>query len=186
MMRRIGMRGRVIAILITFTISGLWHGASMVFLFWGIFNGIALSYEMITIKSRKKFWAKFSPVTGKFIAVTITFIFTVMSFTFGRANNLAEGFYIIKYSILGMKGSIYQLMHHSLKLNLGMTKTQFLIAFMAVILMELIQYVQRGRSVSEVIQKYPKIIRWSIYYLFVWMIISFGVFDQTNFIYFQF
>ena len=185
-MRKQRVWGMVIAIMITFAISGLWHGARFTYLLWGVFNGIALSYEVATVKARKTFWKKISPATGKFICIAITFLFSLTSFTFSRAKDVTDGFYMIKYAILGLPETINKLIHHTINLHPGMTKGDFLIIIAAVILMELIQLKQSKVSVREWLMTKPQYFRWSLYYALIIVIIVFGKFNETSFIYIQF
>ena len=51
-LRKWKLWGIAIALILTFLISGLWHGATICFAFWGIMQGIMLSIEAFTHKRR--------------------------------------------------------------------------------------------------------------------------------------
>jgi alginate O-acetyltransferase complex protein AlgI len=88
----------VFATLITFLISGFWHGAGWNFIFWGFLTGLFIVAEILLkvkpLKIRK------SPV--KKIA-GIIYVFLVFAFTeiFFRAKNIKEGFFVVKRIITG-------------------------------------------------------------------------------------
>ena len=70
-------------ILITFFLSGLWHGADWKFVFFGLINGIALIIN--------HFWKIFKlPKLPKLISWFLTIIVVLISFVFFRANDIDE------------------------------------------------------------------------------------------------
>jgi hypothetical protein len=83
-------------ILITFIISGLWHGANWTFVIWGALNGIYLIIEAIFIKQHKK----------SYVGILLTFMLINFSWIFFRANNINESFYIVK-SIFTTPGKLF-------------------------------------------------------------------------------
>jgi hypothetical protein len=53
--------------------------------------------------------------------------------------------------------------------------------------MEIIHYVQRDKSIRQIVTTYPMGARWSLYFLFIMAFFILGVFDKpAQFIYFQF
>ena len=48
----------IINIIITFTVSGLWHGANITFIIWGFYHGILYSIESKTKNIREKIYGK--------------------------------------------------------------------------------------------------------------------------------
>ncbi len=70
---------------ITFLLSGLWHGASWNFIFWGAYHGTFLTID-------KFGWKKVSDRLPYFINVSITFLLVTIGWLFFRAESLNEGF----------------------------------------------------------------------------------------------
>lgn len=170
--------GMVLAIFFTFVISGLWHGVGWVFVLWGVINGIALAYELYTVKWRKKFWKKFSPRVSMQVCKIITFIFTVLSFTFARSNSLGDAGYIFTH--------FFDLSKSVSPFALGLNPFNLLIAIGAIVLMEVIQYYQSKESVRAIIASKPVRVRWAIYCLAILLILNLGDFSGGSFIYIQF
>lgn len=80
---RNGMYKKIKNVLIVFILSGLWHGASANFLYWGLLHGILyLLAEYITI-----------PVSS-FLKVFLTFILINLTWIFFRSNNFNESILI--------------------------------------------------------------------------------------------
>jgi alginate O-acetyltransferase complex protein AlgI len=53
--RNMRMAGNIFALIITFVICGLWHGASWTFIAWGFIHGFYMVFSLITSKPRKWF-----------------------------------------------------------------------------------------------------------------------------------
>jgi alginate O-acetyltransferase complex protein AlgI len=92
--RKLGVWGIVLALLMTFMISGIWHGAALTYIIWGLMQGVFLSIESLTNKKRviieKKF--KLSNKTWYIVLGSIsTFILFAASLVFGRAANISDG-----------------------------------------------------------------------------------------------
>ncbi|CAN0454692.1 unnamed protein product [Pylaiella littoralis] len=55
---RITVRVRVLGLLLTMLLVGLWHGANWTFIVFGLFNGLLLAVERVPIFGRRKTLAK--------------------------------------------------------------------------------------------------------------------------------
>src|SRR6266851_2413487 len=95
-LRELGMIGIVAAFLLTFFISGLWHGANWTFVTWGMLHGFALTFEAVFARQRRKL-AKVIPAP-LFHAVMLTLTFSFVSFTyiFFRARSMADATIILE------------------------------------------------------------------------------------------
>ncbi len=91
--RKRGKWGIVLALMVAFLLSGLWHGAALTFVAWGLVQGVFLSVEALTVKSRKDFRTKHH-LNGKNWFIMFCCIFTFFLFAisqvFGRAATLPE------------------------------------------------------------------------------------------------
>ena len=69
-----------INLLITFFVSGLWHGASWMFVIWGGLHGFAMVIH--------RFWSRHSKFQlPRFVAGLLTFLFVALAWGFFRAEN---------------------------------------------------------------------------------------------------
>ena len=84
-MRSLGTLSNVIAIFITFTICGIWHGAGINFVLWGALHGILLIIGMLTAKPKDKLYTKLRIKNSVILNIWKTF------FTF----NLITGAWIL-------------------------------------------------------------------------------------------
>ncbi|QGU95839.1 MBOAT family protein [Clostridium bovifaecis] len=177
-------------IFITFMVSGLWHGASWTFVIWGALHGIYQIVGALTKRFRESFADTIGltkmPKLHKFIKALITFILVDFAWIFFRANSLSDALYVVKNLFRGL-GDINSLNRVvELLLSLGLDKTSFLVGIAAIAIMEMVHLLQRRNSIVDILNKQTALFRWVIYYVLIFTIMLFGVFEQSQFIYFQF
>jgi len=86
---RVSQKRVYLNLLIVFTLTGFWHGASWNFLFWGLFHGLFLVLERIGLdKLLKKLWTPFQHL----YALTIV----IIGWVFFRVESINDGFYFVK------------------------------------------------------------------------------------------
>jgi alginate O-acetyltransferase complex protein AlgI len=78
----------IAAIMITFLLAGLWHGASWNFVFWGGLHGAALDIYRI--------WKRFGLSLPKPFAWFTTFMFINAAWVFFRAGTFSDALHILK------------------------------------------------------------------------------------------
>lgn len=86
--RNIGTTGILLAVMITFLLSGLWHGAAITFIIWGLIHGMAICFDVFTRKSREKLSAKLPSWLFSFLQIFITFHIVAVSFVFFKSPDL--------------------------------------------------------------------------------------------------
>lgn len=97
--RKYRLFGIALALLITFIISGIWHGAAITFIVWGLIQGVFLSIEALTGKKRTEFEKKHNLKNNcvyTIIGICFTFILFAASLILGRAANLRDALIIYK------------------------------------------------------------------------------------------
>ena len=77
--RRGGKIMILLAVFITFFVSGLWHGASLTFVVWGLLHGAAISWDVISQKGRDNIKKWMPKAIYSFLSIFITFHFLVFS-----------------------------------------------------------------------------------------------------------
>jgi D-alanyl-lipoteichoic acid acyltransferase DltB (MBOAT superfamily) len=175
--RKYKMRGVVVSIFVTFLISGIWHGASLTFVVWGLMQGFYLSVEALTQKRRTQLEQKYK-LTSQFWYIALTIFVTYVLFTasqvFGRAANLDVAFTVYK-KILFQHGNIY----------LDITTLFFALFGLGIVLLKDFNEEFCSNRYSLFSSKYF-VVRCSAYVLLLFFTILFGVFSGSSFIYFQF
>ncbi len=170
-------------LLITFTISGLWHGANWTFVIWGAYNGLLLVLEKFAAP-----WYMQSGYIWTICRRCITLILMMIGWIFFRSQSVGQAIGIIHTIATG------------LSLSLGSIESAVLIAadgsialsvlsstLLLIIFMFVIEAQQEIRS-STVPNQLLLSRNWStacVVLLFP-MIMLFGVLRSSAFIYFQF
>lgn len=91
-------------LLITFTISGIWHGAEWTFLIWGALHGAYMMFALFTEKTRNWAGSKIGLVQGRkintLVNVLVTGVLVCIAWVFFRADNTAEALIVFKKAFL--------------------------------------------------------------------------------------
>lgn len=171
-------------LILVFLVSGLWHGADLSFVLWGLIHGIFNVLENIfgiNKKSRRK-----NILLDSFRRI-LTFIIVVFAFIYFRAENIHHGNeYLL--AIINNPRSL-NLMEDLSKTSFGISNIYpLLFGIIILFVFDILKY-----NKINLVEKVLKIIlpiRWLIYLAFIFAIIIFGVygpeFSESAFIYFQF
>ncbi|NCD00129.1 MAG: MBOAT family protein [Bacteroidia bacterium] len=155
-------------ILITFLVSGLWHGANWTFILWGTLNGIYILFESILFKEVRK----------TIFSRLITFVLICFSWVLFRANSIGEAIQIIG-TIFSNPGTLFIPNGADI-----VTPVYALLAISMLFLYELWNEFFAEKYKPYFFQKrYAKL---SFYCLIIILILYMGVFNNSQFIYFQF
>lgn len=175
-----GYKGKVranINLLITFLLSGLWHGANVTYLLWGGVFGLAGVVE-------KNIHIKRDGKLSKIIGIVVTFCISCFAWIFFRSNTLEEA----KYIIYHLTENITQWRQY---LSVGYQaigwdtykRIQIMISVLILFLADIVQ--DKGIGLKWV-RKLPVVIRWGIYILLVLCVLLFSRKGGVEFVYFQF
>ncbi len=167
---------------LTFVISGLWHGANWTFVLWGLLNGLYLVGGVATSRWRAALYerAGVNPAAPLAAAwrILCTFFLTCMGWILFRANSIDDAWYILTHlwkSAAGVRAAVQSFQHQDLFLVL-----------MAIAVVECVQLVRQPGLKLPRLATLPLPVRWSGYYGFLLFLVLFGVYRETQFIYFQF
>ena len=94
-----GVLKQIRNILIVWSLTGLWHGASWNFIVWGLYFGILLILEKFILK-------KYFSNVPKFIKGIYTLFLVMISFIIFQGDNLSNDFNIIK-GLFGLNGELF-------------------------------------------------------------------------------
>jgi D-alanyl-lipoteichoic acid acyltransferase DltB (MBOAT superfamily) len=178
-------------ILTVFLISGLWHGANWTFAVWGLLHAIFFIADAALTKVGKSIKAAFtffkSAKVYQPIRVVITFGMVTFAWIFFRAPSVKTAIHIVKSMFLDTLTDFSNLYHHlPSRLNLGLAGSELLIAVLSIVLLEVVHLLQAKASLSKRIKEQPTVLRWAIYFLFLFLLVTFSETHTRTFIYFQF
>ncbi len=185
--------------LIVFAVSGLWHGAAVAYMIWGILNGLyqVLSdvihtsvrnahIECLTKKMRKGSlnWG------GKILQVfqcVVTFLLICFSWLFFRAGDMSDALMLLK----NISFSNWRILGSSELFHLGISRELFVVLIIAIAVLGVVDYLKfQKKDVAEIIVQKKWWVQGIIFVLLVYAILVFGCYgveyDTNQFIYFQF
>jgi len=179
-------------LIIVFTLSGLWHGAKWTYVLWGFLMGLCLVLSYLTRDFRKTVAEKICitkfPKLHKVIQILITYsIFLFFGVPF-RAEKISDVFYIWSHLWLGWSNPTRGLDFDDFIITLGMpTQQEFNVGVIALGLLIIVEACKSyGISLKEKLEQRNMALRWSFYYLFLFLLAFYGVWNSSPFIYFQF
>lgn len=181
-----------------FLVSGFWHGANWTFIIWGALHGFYLVFAIITEKFRFKI-NEFLGITRfpwlyTLTQVLVTYTLVTIAWIFFRATTVGDAIYIINqipvavkdFGGLLIRGQLLTSEFTKLIGHVPVYTFDIVLSFLLIFFMESVHLIQRKYDLSSLVMRKPMAIRWSIYYILLFMIIFLGVYENRQFIYFQF
>ena len=183
-------RHHLINILIVFGVSGLWHGASLTFIIWGLLNGIyQISEKLMAPHSKKAFEMlkiNTETITYRVFKTFITTVLVGFSWIFFRANNLndlgvvLDKLFRFDYFNAVSFGRVYAL---------GLNEGNVIFAVISIAFLLAAELLEERRSVYHKLQSEPFLTKTFAYIILVLVIMVFGIYGDkqaAQFIYFKF
>lgn len=180
-------------LLVTFLLSGFWHGASWTFVIWGGLHGAYLILFSCLEKLKRKaaILAQLDMSTAFFrsIQTGVVFLLVCFGWIFFRAENLHDACYIAANLHRGVwtffAGFHFAAAEEILgRMGLTLSRLATLSAAMAVLV--LVEIVRESEQLKEKVARLPTFFRVFSFYVLVLSILSLGEFKNAPFIYFQF
>jgi hypothetical protein len=160
-------------LLITFVISGIWHGANWTFLLWGALHGVFMIFSVLKNKylPAKNENSLFRTVSG----IVFTFGSVMVLWIFFRARDVSSAFLILK-KIFTDPGPVFK----------GEGIPELLLAFLCIALL-LFKEIKDELGWNIRLMQHKNSVVCSISMaLMICLILLTGVFSGKSFIYFQF
>ena len=165
---RVRKSRRYFNLIITFLVSGLWHGANWTFVIWGGLNGVYQVVMNMFKLERPKLDNSFLSI----FQILTTFVLINFTWIFFRANNISDAILIIK-RIFTETGSLF------IGENAGFIYS--IIGISILLTKDLYDELDMKLSFTSRIH-----FKYLWYTSLILLILSIGVFDGSQFIYFQF
>jgi D-alanyl-lipoteichoic acid acyltransferase DltB (MBOAT superfamily) len=161
-------------LLITMILGGLWHGAAWTFVLWGVFQGaLLIAYRSA---ARRPAFAAWTGGNGAFSRVTswlVMFHLTCYGWLIFRAHSAQQVGTLTARVLTDLAPST---LDHASFITL-------LIYVLPLLLMHALE--ARANDVL-VVQRWPRVVRYSVYTATMYLTVLFGNFGGTDFLYFQF
>lgn len=182
----------MLAMLITFTLVGIWHGSSWKFVAYGLYNAffivLGIFFDPLLEGLFKKYKVNIKNFSWRFYQMGITFILVGFGRYFSRADSFktAIRMWLRTFRTFNISDFI-----SGNFLNLGLDTAQVLVLVLSLVVLLVVEIVQeRGISLRDWIAQQGLVFRWSLYLVAIFTILIFGVygmgFNRNSFIYMGF
>jgi len=185
---RKGWIRKYVNLLLTFLVSGIWHGAGTTFLVWGVLHAIYQIAEDVLTPLGRKLTNKLRISTQTFsfrLFLRIkTFILVAVAWVFFRADSVKAALYMLK-SVL-TEGNIYVLFDESFYM-LGLNGREFRMLLLSIGVLWLVSMFNEKRSLRKAFERQNLVFRWMVLLAGIFAVLIFGVYgpgyDAAQFIY---
>ena len=167
--------------IIVFVVSGFWHGANWTFLVWGTIHAFFVSAYMFSTSYFKR--KGLSVASFKLPSRLATFLIVSFAWIFFRAENWTDAKLIVSHLFTGFNQHAFNITVEDKTTLLESGSTTIAISVLFMILM----FVVEGKLAPTLTALNKKPLLDCLFILIVLtLVIMFGAFQKTNFIYFQF
>jgi D-alanyl-lipoteichoic acid acyltransferase DltB (MBOAT superfamily) len=179
--------------LVTFSVSGLWHGASWNYVIWGALQGVFIVISDIKKpfkdKLVKRYNVRVKTFGYEFFCCLCTFCLFALSMIFFRSDTIKDALYYIQRMFTTF--DIWSLFNDSI-FSLGLDRKEMHVLLAGLIILVIVDayYALRNKFFDSLVKEQCLAVEYIIVAIILVMVIIFGVYgegyDASQFIYFQF
>ncbi|MCR5421297.1 MAG: MBOAT family protein [Lachnospiraceae bacterium] len=163
-------------LLVTFLLSGLWHGANLTYVVWGGMNGLAQIIEEYI------FGKKVLKGIRKFFSWIWVLVFWNITMIFFRAESISQA--------LLYGGKLFGALRYPSQFRqttLGLDKPDCMYCLFFMLVLFIFDYFSVKTDVIKWISEKKPVLKWTVYILLIWVILAFmPPVNTSEFVYFQF
>lgn len=182
---------RYFNLMVTFLVSGLWHGAQMTYVVWGGIHGVIqiIESELKSLLEKMNFKVKKDVFSYRLLQILVTYFITTIAWIFFRADNVSIAItYIVRmftnfdFAVL-FNGSLY---------SLGLVKNDLTVLCIGIVILFLTDYLRavKGLRIEKYLATQNLWFKWAVLLVLLFSVILFGEYgvnySAAEFIYFQF
>jgi alginate O-acetyltransferase complex protein AlgI len=176
--------GTATALIVTFLISGIWHGASWGFVIWGGLHGLYMACSVFYKPYQKKLHKALGIENTMLLKIWQVFVmFNLVSFAwvFFRASSLNDAFYVVPHLIMwSIPGGVADVVNMLSGSNLSRHNSIILCVSLGGVL-----FAALLRNQVRLFTR-PVWFRWGVYFLVTIWILLFQADGSANFLYLRF
>ncbi len=174
---RVPVHRKYLNLATVFLVSGLWHGANWTFVVWGAIHGIFIVTSRLSLGLRDRL-VEALRLPAKLVRASrmfFTFHLVLFSWVYFRARSLSEANHIVAKIFTGFGGKLF---------TPGLD--HFVYGLAGIFILLLVDALHERWQVGSLLPRWPITVRWPVYAAFAILILLMGVFNGSQFIYFQF
>ena len=172
-----------INLLVTFLVSGLWHGADWTFVIWGGLHGLGQIVE-------KEWNRHFPPRKDRrsAVRVLIVFIFVCIAWIFFRANTFSDAIYVVTHLFDGIGNPISYVKEGYLALRSAgiMQSSDLKLVFVWIAVLLAHDWIELRQNAWEWLGRFRKPVRYAFYFALLFVVLYSRQLGEYEFVYFQF
>lgn len=190
---RCGKLRKYLNLMVTFLVSGIWHGADWSYVVWGGLHGMYQVAGDLLLPLRKKAVqacrAKTDCFSYRFLQMAVTFLLTAFAWIFFRADTISQALLYVKRMVTRwdfwtlFNGGLYELGIDRFEANI------LLAAVVVMLLVDLVRYFRKQR-IDVFLEEQNFWFRWMVCIGLFAAIFVYGIYgpsyDASQFIYLQF
>jgi len=166
-------------IMAVFAVSGLWHGAGLGFLVWGLLNGAYQVVHLMTGRLRGWLAARLAAVVWNGLAIALTFHLILLSWIFFRAETIGQAWLVIT-RLVGALPMLPQLLAtyswpDAVLLSIGL-----------ILLLIAVEVLDEVCKIWDWLDRRPAVLRWGVNYALLGALLVIGEWGMARFVYMQF
>lgn len=176
-----------INLLLTFFVSGLWHGADVKYILWGLIHGIYQIVGKYTLPLRNRLYDTLKPLHSvrAMIRTIVTFFLVMTAWIIFRANSLKSGFH-------ALHAIFFDFCHDDLfngaLFSKGLNTVEFTLLLLMIVFLLFWDYsAEKGTGLIEILMRQSAVKRLGVSLLLLIMIAVCGTYgygyDANTFIY---
>lgn len=180
----------MVNIFVTFTVSGLWHGANTTFVLWGALHGIYYLVGRWTERPRTRLIHALRlesfPGLHATLQIALTFVLVCFSWIFFRANSMGDALVLIVNSFSGWDEIFRAGSFEPIFQSVGFPAWQVACMIGAILFLLNFEALHDDGDANTILARFPTPVRWCLYLALTLATLNLGVTEEIPFIYFQF
>ena len=160
--------------ILVFFLVGIWHGAQMNYVLWGLYNGVILAFTALVEPVYKKMNERLPRLTASggfhLFRILRTFLVVNIGWYFDRCVRARDAFDMLHKTLFAFQPA--QLLDGTLG-SLGLAAKDYRILLIATFLLFIVSLMQeRGVKVRDFVLSRPLALRWLILYVFILFVLA--------------
>jgi alginate O-acetyltransferase complex protein AlgI len=165
--------GIIFSVFFSFLLLGIWHGSNKTFAVFGAIQGLALSYEILTLKIRKQLSSSIPKILYKIMSIGLTLSVFAFSCIYFKANGINEAQQWLTQTL-------------QVKISTPFFTKPVLATIIGALFFIFIDHQLFKKGFEIWCDTIPYYVRWSIYLVFIFIIITLSGVTTYPFIYSNF
>lgn len=172
-------------LLVTFALSGLWHGANWTYILWGTLHGLIQCFERSIVFIPQVKSSILNAIINNIRRISV-FVFVTFAWIFFRASSIDNAIYAIKTIFMNIELSKSYLLSVPNEIGIvGNVRLVYILLLLSILFV--IDYINYKKNLIDIMCEQTRAMRWAVCIVFCVIVALFsqkGV--SAEFVYFQF